>query len=95
MSRHPIARFGLDLTPEEQLAFDRWLRVNAVIACVFVAAFFAIALASTGGPGPNQASAKPQVTSAKSMSEVRSSPRELMTRIAPNALETQVVSDPL
>ena len=63
MSHHPIDRFRSDMAQEEQAAFDRWLRVNAVIASVFAAAILAMAVANIGAPAPSQATASLQTTS--------------------------------
>jgi hypothetical protein len=47
-----------NLGPEEQRKFDGWLKANAIVASLFALALVAMALNSSGPPGPDTATAK-------------------------------------
>ena len=58
MSKGELLAKYRDLSPEDQRKFDRWLKANAVVATIFALGLVAMAVNSTGLPGPNTAIAK-------------------------------------
>jgi hypothetical protein len=72
-----------DLSPEEQRKFDRWLKANAIIASLFALGLVAMAINSSGLPGPDTAIAKgADSASVKSPNPVTAlSAYELMIRL--------------
>ena len=86
-----------DLSPEDQRRFDRWLKANAVGATIFALALIAMAINSSGLPGPEAAAAKTAVNSNAAGSVARPatglSAHELMIRLG-RELPVQRTSDP-
>ena len=88
-----------DLSPQDQRAFDRWLHANMAVALLFFAALMAMALNSSGAPGPATASAMPRDVNGVTGSAARRpsepfSAYELMIRRTPGELPVQAITDP-
>ena len=88
-----------DLSPQDQRAFDRWLHANMAVALLFFAALVAMALNSSGPPGPATASAMSRDVNSVTGSAARRpaepfSAYELMSRRTADQLPVQTVTDP-
>jgi hypothetical protein len=88
------------MSADEKRTFDRWLRLNAVVATVFAAGLLAMSLASTFTPGPRSALAqdRPGIdvsAAAKNHTQNEFLPvRELMLRTDVNQLPEHKVHEP-
>ena len=87
------------LSAEDQHTFDRWLRANAVVASIFGLALVAMALNSSGPPGPATATAMGGdgnlTAPAKGRKSIHDqSPYELMNRLGPGDLPMQEYVEP-
>jgi hypothetical protein len=83
-------------TPEDQRKFDRWLSATAAVASIFALALLAIALKSTGLPGPEAASADSgarATTGSVERSNSELSAHELMIRLGRD-LPVRQTADP-
>ena len=94
-----VARMYKDLSAQERVAFDRWLKANAIIASVFAAALVAIAMAGSNATGPREASAesgevKKVSRPAKHRGPRQVSPHELTIQFAPDQLPVMQVDEP-
>jgi hypothetical protein len=52
MTKGDIHRIYRNMSPQDQRAFERWLKANVVVASVFAAGFIAMALAGADALGP-------------------------------------------
>ena len=82
-----------DLSPEDQRKFDRWLKANAVVATIFALGLVAMAVNSTGLPGPNTATAKSADKGNTAAAVNGSSAYELMIRLGRD-LPVRQTTDP-
>jgi hypothetical protein len=88
------------MSADEKRTFDRWLRLNAVVATVFAAGLLAMSLASTFTPGPRSALAQNILgidVSAAAKNHRQNeflSVRELMLRTDVNQLPEHKVHEP-
>jgi hypothetical protein len=55
MERDDIPRNYKNMSPQDQRAFDRWLKANAIVGLIFAAGFLAMALAGSNSAGPRDA----------------------------------------
>jgi hypothetical protein len=57
MGEGRTSEFYKQLSPQDRIQFDRWLKANAVVASIFSAAVVVMAFAGTRSSGPVDASA--------------------------------------
>jgi hypothetical protein len=98
MTKGDIAGMYNNLSNEDRREFDRWLRANAVVASIFAAAFLAMAVVGSGGPGPRQAMAETtrttETTGLGTQQREALSPLELMSQLDPDLLPVERVDEP-
>jgi hypothetical protein len=80
-------------SPEDQRKFDRWLKANVVVAAVFALGLMAMAVNSTGLPGPDTATAKSSDKDNTAAALNGSSAYELMIRLGRD-LPVRQTTDP-
>jgi hypothetical protein len=55
MGRGRVAFFYKQMSPENQRAFNRWLKANAILGSIFTAGIIAMAVAGSMSAGPRDA----------------------------------------
>ncbi len=84
MGRGQIAFYYKRMSPENQRAFNRWLRANAILGSTFAAGIIAMAVAGAMSAGPHDAAvASSTSASAGAMPEPRRRPMGVVTTQEP------------
>jgi hypothetical protein len=94
MTKREIQQYT-NASTDDQRSFQRWLGVSAVVGSIFAGVVIAIAVAASD-PGPREASAgmaRPAGFSATDTTAALSA-YELMSRLAPDQLPVEQVSEP-
>jgi hypothetical protein len=95
MTKGDIAGMYKRLADEDRAEFDKWLRVNAVVATIFAAAFLGMAIVGSGGAGPREAQAEtPRATETTIQPGAALSPLELMIQLDADTLPVERVEEP-
>ena len=90
MKKGTIHRELKNMSPQDQRAFDRWLKENTIVGVIFAAGILAMALAGSNSAGPRDTVVANSTKASDVAASARRSEREVMALVVAGLLNKQV-----